>query len=284
MIQLGLRLHDAKKMPIEELLPEVRSQGYTCCHLALSKLMPDVPCTASALTPGYAHHLKHLFEQNGIDIAVIGNYLNLLNPDEAYLKEAYERYYAHIRFASLLGCGMVGTETGAPNTAYKFCPECRDEKTLSLFIERLRPVVRCAEQYGVIFAIEPVARHSVYDPKSCRRVLDEIGSHNLQVLFDPVNMLDLDNVDGRDELFAEAIELLGKDIAMIHLKDFVRTPGEGYGLKSVGAGTGEMDYTRVLGFAKKEKPFIYATLENTTPENAVWCRQKMQRIYDSIDV
>ena len=280
MIQLGLRLHDAEKLPMEQLLPLVREKGYTCCHLALSKLLKDVPCTASALTPGYAHYLKHVFADNGIDIAVLGNYLNLLNPDEDYLKTAYEKYYAHIRFASLLGCGMVGTETGAPNREYKFCPECRDEKTLELFIERLRPVVKCAEDYGVVFAIEPVARHSVYDPKTCRRVLDEIGSHNLQVLFDPVNMLDLDNVDRRDTLFAEALELLGPDIAMIHLKDFVRTPGEGYGLKSVGAGTGEMDYSAIMRFVKAEKPFIYATLENTTPENAAWCRQAMQDAYD----
>lgn len=282
MIQLGLRLHDAEKLPMAELLPLVRKKGFTCAHLALSKLLKDVPCTASALTPGYALYLRHAFEKAGIDIAVLGNYLNLLSPDPEYLKVAYDKYFAHIRFAALLGCGMVGTETGAPNVEYKFCPECRDEKTLDLFIERLRPVVKCAEDYGVTFAIEPVARHSVYDPKSCRKVLDAIGSHNLQVLFDPVNMLDLDNVDRREELFAEAIELLGPDIAMIHLKDFVRTPGEGYGLKSVGAGTGEMDYTPIMRFVKNEKPFIFATLENTTPENAEECRKKMQEIYDKV--
>lgn len=280
MIQLGLRLHDAEKLPVEELLPLVRQKGFTCSHLALSKLFKDLPCTPAALTPGYANYLKRVFNQNGIDIAVIGNYLNLLHPDEEYLRDATEKYYAHIRFASLLGCGMVGTETGAPNREYKFCPECRKDETLSLFIKRLKPIVRCAEEFGVIFAIEPVARHSVYDPKSCRRVLDEIGSHNLQVLFDPVNMLDLDNVDHRDELFQEAIELLGKDIAMVHLKDFVRV-NEGYGLKSVGAGTGEMDYSAIMKYLKKEKPFIYATLENTTPENAASCRQTMQDAYDN---
>ena len=280
MIQLGLRLHDAEKLPVEELLPLVRQKGFTCSHLALSKLFKDRPCTTAALTPGYANYLRRVVNQNGIDIAVIGNYLNLLHPDEEYLRDAAEKYYAHIRFASLLGCGMVGTETGAPNREYTFCPECRKDETLSLFINRLKPIVRCAEEFGVIFAIEPVARHSVYDPKSCRRVLDEIGSHNLQVLFDPVNMLDLDNVDHRDELFQEAIELLGKDIAMVHLKDFVRV-NEGYGLKSVGAGTGEMDYSAIMKYLKKEKPFIYATLENTTPENAAACRQAMQDVYDN---
>ncbi len=279
MIRLGLRLHDAEKLPLEQMLPLVRQKGFVCAHVALGKLFKDIPCTPGALTPGYAHYLKHVFAQNGLDIALLGNYLNLLHPDEGYLKDAYERYYAHIRFASLLGCGMVGTETGAPNREYAFCPECRSEKTLLQFVERLKPVIRCAEAYGVTIAIEPVARHAVWGPKAARRVLDEIGSPNLQILFDPVNLLDLDNVDGREELFAETLETLGKDIAMVHLKDFVRSD-EGFGLKSVGAGTGEMDYTAIMRYLKAEKPFVYATLENTTPENAAACRAAMQKIYD----
>lgn len=280
MLQIGLRLHDGEKVPLEELLPLTRAKGFTCGHLALTKLMKGIPCTPSSLTPGYAMYLKRVFAENGIDIAVLGNYLNLLNPDEGYLKNAYEMYYAHIRFAALLGCGMVGTETGCPNVEYKFCPECREEKTLSLFIERLKPVIRRAEEFGVLFAIEPVARHSVYDARACRRVLDEIGSPNLRVLFDPVNLLDLDNVDRREEVFAQFMELLGPDIAMLHLKDFVRTPGKGFGLDSVGAGTGEMDYTSILKFIKAEKPFLHATLENTTPENAEQCRRTIQEAYD----
>ena len=283
MVQIGLRLHDAEKLPLDELLPIVRGKGFSCVHLALSKALKEYPCTASALTPGYANYLRHLFERNGLDIAVIGNYLNLANPDEEYMKNAREKYYAHIRFASLLGCGMVGTETGAPNLEYKFCPECRTEKALSTFVKELKGVVKCAENYGVTLAIEPVARHIVWGPKVCRKVLDEVGSYNLQVLFDPVNMLDLDNVDHRDEVFQEAIELLGPDIAMVHFKDFIRVD-EGYGLKSVGAGTGEMDYTAILTYLKKEKPFVYATLENTTPENAAWCVEQLKNQYDRIEV
>lgn len=279
MMQLGLRLHDAEKLPIEELLPVVKKKGYTCAHLALSKVMKGFPCDPSALTPGYAHYLKRIFEKNEMDIAVLGNYLNLAHPNPAVLEQSLEKYYAHIRFASLLGCGMVGTETGAPNAEYKYSPECRTDKALLTFIKNIKPVVRCAEQYGVILALEIVARHIVYNPKRMRMVLDEIGSHNLQVLFDPVNMLELDNVNQREEVIAEGIELLGPDIAMIHLKDFIRV-SEGYGLKAVGAGTGEMDYTSVMKYIKKEKPFIYATLENTTKENAEYCGKKMKELYE----
>ncbi len=37
MIQLGLRLHDGEKLPLERLLPKVRAKGFTCVHLALRR-------------------------------------------------------------------------------------------------------------------------------------------------------------------------------------------------------------------------------------------------------
>mgnify|MGYP000791629587 CR=1 FL=1 len=51
MIQFGLRLHDAEKLPIEQVLPLVRQKGFSCVHLALSKSLKEVPNTPSALTP-----------------------------------------------------------------------------------------------------------------------------------------------------------------------------------------------------------------------------------------
>ena len=161
MIQFGLRLHDAQKLPMEQVLPLVRQKGFTCAHLALSKAMKEYPCTPSALTPGYALYLRRLFDKNGIDIAVLGNDLNLAHPDKGALAAIQEKYYAHIRFASLLGCGMVGTETGA--------------------------------------------------------------------------------------------------------------------------GRGGMDYTQIMRFAKREKPFIFGTLENTTPDNAVSCLEFLQKQYDECE-
>ena len=102
MIQFGLRLHDAEKLPIEQVLPLVHQKGFSCVHLALSKSLKEVPNTPSALTPGYAAYLCRLFAKNELDIAVLGNYLNLAHPDADALHAIQEKYYAHIRFASLL--------------------------------------------------------------------------------------------------------------------------------------------------------------------------------------
>ncbi len=278
-MQLGIRLHDIKKAPLEERLEIAREQGFKCGHLALSKVISEFPTDNAALTPGLAMHLRKLFAKYDQDIAVLGCYLNLTNPNEETMKKTYARYFSNIRFASLLGAGVVGTETGAVNEEYKFEERNHSEEALKTFIERVKPVVKCAEDFGVIFAIEPVYKHIVCNPKRARRVLDEIGSPNLQIIFDPVNLLDTCNYENREEIFAEAIDLLGDDIAMLHLKDFVVSDT---GLKSVACGTGEMDYENILRFVKKKKPFMHATLENTVPENAVWAREYIQRIYDDI--
>ncbi|MBQ3898224.1 MAG: sugar phosphate isomerase/epimerase [Lachnospiraceae bacterium] len=278
-MQLGIRLHDIKKAPLEERLQIAKEQGFKCGHLALSKVISEFPTDNASLTPGLAMHLRKLFAKYDQDIAVLGCYLNLANPNEEAMKKTYARYFSNIRFAALLGAGVVGTETGAVNEDYKFEERNHSEEALKIFIERVKPAIKCAEDFGVIFAIEPVYKHIVCNPKRARKVLDEIGSPNLQIIFDPVNLLDISNYENREEIFAEAIELLGDDIAMLHLKDFVVENG---GLKSVACGTGEMNYENILRFVKEKKPFMHATLENTVPENAVSAREYIQRIYDNM--
>ena len=76
-----------------------------------------------ALTPGLAMYMKNVFAKNQVDVAVLGCYLNLANPNPEQLAKITHRYMAHIRFASWLGCGVVGTETGAPNETYTAVPE-----------------------------------------------------------------------------------------------------------------------------------------------------------------
>ncbi len=263
-MQLGIRLHDTRKLPFEERVADVRRLGFACGHLALSKFIDEFSTADEALTPGLAMYIKNVFARNQVDIAVLGCYLNLATPNEEQLRKNIHRYMAHLRFASWLGCGVVGTETGAPNEKYAFTPECHTEEALRTFIANLRPVVEYAEKMGVVLAIEPVYRHIVWNPSRARRVLDEIGSPNLQIIFDPVNLLDLENYRDREAVFEEAMDLLGEDIAMVHLKDFIVRDGK---MVSVGCGLGEMDPTAVLRFIKERKPYIHATLEDTKPEN-----------------
>lgn len=278
-MQLGIRLHDTTRLPFAERIADVHRLGFACGHLALAKVIDEFPTTDEALTPGLAMYIKNVFAENHVDIAVLGCYLNLADPRQESLEKTIHRYMAHIRFASWLGCGVVGTETGAPNETYSFTPECHTEEALQLFLKNVRPVIKYAEQMGVVFAIEPVYRHIVWNPRQARRVLDEIASPNLQIIFDPVNLLDMANYQDREAVIGEAIELLGPDIAMVHLKDFCVEDGK---MISLGCGLGEMDYTDILRFMKERKPYIHATLEDTKPENNQQVREFILRKYEEV--
>lgn len=276
-MQLGIRLHDTKKLPFEERIADVRELGFQCGHLALGKVITEFSTRDEALTPGLAMYIKKIFAKNDVDIAVLGCYLNLADPNKEQLAKTMHRYMAHIRFASWLGCGVVGTETGCPNETYTHVPECHNEESLQLFIENLRPIVKYAEDMGVVMAIEPVWKHIVCNPKRARRVLDEINSPNLQIILDPVNLLDISNYQDQVAIVDEAIALLGDDVAMVHIKDFKVENGK---LLSVAAGEGQMDYTSLMKFMKEKKPFIHATLEDTNPGNNIQAKEYIQKLYD----
>ena len=183
-MNIGIRLHDTAGTTLAEHLAAAKAQGFTCVHIAMSKVIPgfrmaDAP---ALLTDELADEVRALLAENGQTCVLLGCYLNLCSPDLESHAKTVEIYRAHFRFAKRMGALLVGTETGAPNTGYKTCPECYTEESLALFIDRVTPVVRYAEEVGQLFAIEPVTRHIVSNPERCERVLQAIDSPNLRVI------------------------------------------------------------------------------------------------------
>ena len=285
MLQIGIRLHDVNSGLSDELqtletrAAKAREEGFCCVHLAPQKVMKGVTYDPAAMTEGLAAYFKRVFGKNDLDIAVLGCYLNLAHPDTDKLQSIKERYYGNMRVAALCGAAMVGTETGCPNAEYKLDSNTHTDAALNIFIRNLETVVTAAEDYGVTLAIEPVWNHIVYNPDRALQVIRSLGSRNLRIIFDPVNLLCMENADDRENVFAEAMDKLGDHIAMVHIKDFVRKDGK---LVSVAAGTGEMDYTNILRWLKSHKPYIQVSLENTINDNAVAARELIERVYNEL--
>lgn len=285
MLQVGIRLHDVntngspEEKTMQARAEKARMEGFSCVHLAYQKVMGQVCFDDAALNEGLACYTKRVFQREGLDIAVLGCYLNLAHPDPEELQKIKSRYFGHLRVAALAGCSVVGTETGAPNAQYKLDGATHSKEALDTFIRNLSDVVERAEDWGVSMAIEPVWNHIVYNADRAVEVLRAIKSPNLRIILDPVNLLCMENAEDREEIFRDAFEKLRDHIAVVHIKDFVRRDGK---LVSVAAGTGEMRYENLLRMVKQSKPFVQATLENTTNENAVQARELIERIYREV--
>ena len=93
---------------------------------------------------------------------MLGCYLNLGNPDVPALNTILAKYYANIRFASMIGAGVLGTETGNTNPEYKYdIYDTFSGRSLKTFTDNLSKVIEAAEKFGVTVAIEPVWKHIV---------------------------------------------------------------------------------------------------------------------------
>ena len=108
----------------------------------------------------------------------------------------------------------------------------------------MQQALQTAEEHDVTLAFEPEINNVVGSAKKGRRLLDEMRSPRLKVVMDAANLFDAEDSARRlsrsEEILAEAFELLGDDIVLVHAKD-VRDSGE-----VVAAGKGDLDYDLYL--------------------------------------
>lgn len=275
-MKLGVRAHDFGKLPVDELAAQIARHGLTCVQLAPTKAIAGFDTDAGRLSPGFATHVRDAFQRHGVQVAVIGCYINLGDRDEASRRPQLERFKEHLRFARDFGCSIVGTETGSLNADFSRHPENQGEEAFQIVLASVRELVREAEKFGVFVCIEAVERYVISTPARLRRLIDEVNSPNLQVIYDPVNLLWSTNHERQAEIVSEAHTLLGDRICIVHAKDFTIADGQ---FQELPAGRGTLDYARVLRWVKERKPHINVLLENTHPSTIAETVAFMQAAY-----
>lgn len=272
-MNIGIRLHDTRPGTLRERLGFAAAQGFSCVQLAMSKAVPgfrmeDAP---ELLTKELAAEVKEEMAGVGMECAVLGCYLKLACGNAERAERVRRIYLAHLRFAAETGALCVGTETPPADA-----PEgeaCRTEEQYRLFIERMRPLAREAEELGVTLAVEPVCSHIIHDASLAERMLEDLKSDRVRIILDAVNLIDSAHTGEADRLVGEAVRRLGDRVCVLHMKDFIPQPEMPRPLP-VPCGQGRMDYGPLLRLAKDRQ--LPMTLENTTPDNAEETRRWLE--------
>ena len=267
MIQFGMRGHDiCPKGPLTEVLDRFKAMGIEHIQLAPGKSFNDYDFSAGHYSTGLGWYLGKELAARNLHVAVLGCYINPANPDPQARENSILRFIDHLRYAKRIGADMVGTETGRFSTDFSVTPATRTEECYQTVLNSFRRIVRAAEQIGVTVGVEGVFDHTLYDPAMMKRFLDDIDSENVEVILDAVNLIPPEaefNPEMQDRIIAQAFELYGRRISVLHLKDFVfdgskqlyRHPGEGH-----------FHYPALMRHIKAGKPQIIGLLENSTPD------------------
>ncbi len=264
-MKIGIRLHDTCPGTLRERLGYAREQGFSCVQLAMGKAVPGFRMNDSPalLTDDLAAEVREELAKAQMECAVLGCYLKLAGGNEEEAERVRGIYKAHLRFAGAIGARCVGTETPAETEG----SACRTEAHYRLFLDRVKPLVREAEELGVILAIEPVCTHIIYDAATAERMLEDLHSEQVRIILDAVNLIDSAHADAADTMILDAVRRLGDRVCVLHMKDFVADPGAARP-KPVPCGQGRMDYAYAPLLRLAREKDLPMTLENTVPDNA----------------
>jgi sugar phosphate isomerase/epimerase len=256
---IGIRAHDFGKQTLDVMISKIKGKGFNSIQLALPKALEGFNSGLGSLNPGMAHHVGEAFRKNDIQIAVLGCYINPIASEEEELRLGIDRFKEHIRYARSVGCSIVATETGWLDEGWSNEKENIEEKRFNKLVETVKELVQEAEKFGVFVGIEPVATHTINSPEKMKRLIDEVNSNNLQVVFDPVNLITIDNYHNQEEIISKSLELFGDKIVAVHCKDFVVDKDS---VRVVAAGKGQLNYKLLAEYLKENKPFINCLLED----------------------
>jgi L-ribulose-5-phosphate 3-epimerase len=279
-IRIGVRAHDFGCLPAGELAAKIAASHMVCAQLALGKAIAGFNLKPGVLNPGLAFDIGKAFREQGVQIAVLGCYVNPIHPDLAIRKSLLELFKEHMRYARDFGNGLVALETGSVNADYSPHPDNHGEAAFQQSLASIAELVAEAEHFGVSVGIEAVASHTVSTPHKMKRMLDSVASNNLQVVFDPVNLLSLENYREQERVINESLELFGDRIAVIHAKDFIIESGQ---FKSLSAGLGKLRHDLVMKFAVTHKPGISILLEDTNVQAAEEGRRFFRQVVETLE-
>ena len=260
-MRIGVRGHDYGCASPEEMARRISNAGFCCFQLALHKAIEGFKPEYGLLSPGFCYRVRTAFEDRKLEVAVLGCYIDPANPDDEKRLYDVKRFREQIAYCRMLGSNIVATETSNYSG-----DEAGRKTAYGRLLDSVLRMTEQAERFGVFVGIEPVFLHTLNTPELAAKLLSDVGSENLQIVLDPINLLNPVNIARQREIIDEAFDAFGDRVVAVHAKD-VRLNAEGRFEPCV-IGEGLFDNEYFYEKLKQQKPEISVLREEAKPETA----------------
>jgi sugar phosphate isomerase/epimerase len=275
-VKLGIFAKTYIRPTLGETFAAAKTHGLECVQFNFT--CAGLPTLPDSISPALARQVRTELEQRSLFMAAVSGTCNLIDPDQA----RREKNLANLK-TLLSACQEIGTKvvtlcTGTRDPsdmwrAHPANPSPEAWQDLRTSLEDLLPV---AERNHVVLGVEPEPANVINSAARASKLLEEMRSQSLKIVFDAANLVDSHALDTQERTLNEAIDLLGKDIILAHAKDLA--PGATSTV--VAAGRGALDYDLYLSLLKKagfNGPLILHSLqEHEVPASVRFLQQRLK--------
>lgn len=220
----------------EGVLASVAATGFSATqyNMACSGL-PSMPDEISSDVAAAIHLAA---TRHGVEIVALSGTYNMIHPDPDVRALGLKRLEVLAAAASSLPTRLITLCTGTRDAEdqWRGHPDNETPRAWDDLLAAMEIAVGIAERYDVELGVEPELANVINSAVKARRLIDQIGSPRVKIVFDPANLFETARLDQQRDIVSSAIDLLADDIVMGHAKDRTAT-GD-----FTTAGKGVLDY------------------------------------------
>jgi len=268
-----------KQYPLETAVRKIKEDGFS--GVVSDFIFADVKF--DGLSPDWeiAGKITSCFERNGLKLAGIAAYYNVVDPDNERRIKGEKRIRCYIENWKRLGSPIICTGSGSFNRESEWS-ESPENETEAAYLEcrsRIQDLVTIAQKTGAVLAIEAYWKNVINSAIRNQRLFNDIDSPALGLVMDPCNYFRNQDLPKMRPLLEEIFRLVGKKIVLAHAKDLKASPN---GPDLPAAGLGALDYPLFLKLlASLDKP-LYLALEHLGPEDVPRARKYVLEQFERI--
>lgn len=218
-MQLGIFAKTFNRPALPEVLEAVRTYGFKSLQFNMAcaglKSMPeDIP-------EGLPLQIAALLAEKQLKMAALSGTFNMIHPDKTQRRQGLKSLELLIQQAKTMGTANITLCTGSfdAQDMWRFHPDNRSEKAWTTLCRTLEQALPAAEAADVYLLVEPELANVVHSAVKARRLIDEMKSRRLRIVFDPANLLEAASPREMEHEIGAGLDVLGEYIEIAHAKD-----------------------------------------------------------------
>jgi len=248
--KLGVFAKHISRATPEELFGAVAGFGLDCTQFNAACL--GIPSLPGQIDVALWSRAARAARCAGVRVVALSATFNLLDENKLRLRDNFRRLEVLAQGAVILDTDLLTLCSGTRNQEdmWTYHPENQSSVAWQEMIDAMRRALEVAIEYDLNLGIEPEVANVVSNANDGVRLIRELGSNRIRIVFDPANLYRPPANPRRDDhVITDALTLLGDRIAIAHCKDIAapaapgatHQPGEAL-YAHVAAGTGILDY------------------------------------------